>query len=526
MPEEPGLRAGLPLCVRVSNAFVCLAALLAPGSRRLEWRREWRAEIWHRWQFLRHTGEWNRAEKLRLLQNSLGAFMDAACLSGRLLASLLAPLAAPLAAPSDATRNRVRELARSPFSCLYVLFIPLLLIAALSSGLPATRELFTARSEVPGGSKLFYIVRHPFGSGGDRGLPADVVPAWAKHSRLLQGVAAFNVLRKPVSTSIVRNAEPLLVDTEPGFFDVMGVKPAVGHIPREASAVQGAIVLGHAAWLALTHADPAVLGSKLRIDGKGFGTDYRVVAVLPAGFRFVSRQPTVYLVRRPSSYGQVFVLARVKAGVNERKLDRELTQIAQNVCYYFLKAQLRYEFWNSALLLPLRMFGVAVLVASLIAAAVFRIRPKYLLAVWRPENRAAALRRGLFFMAKTTLALSAVFIGGLEWSRTQSAVLLASRDPGGGPVLLWLYILGAMGVLFWSVADQRARCRVCLRLLAFPVRIGCPGCLLLNWSGTELFCSEGHGVLHIPHLSASWDEASDRWISLDESWRDLFAHEK
>ena len=105
-------------------------------------------------------------------------------------------------------------------------------------------------------------------------------------------------------------------------------------------------------------------------------------------------------------------------------------------------------------------------------------------------------------------------------------MLLASRDPGGGPFLLWLYILGAMGVLFWAVADQRARCRVCLRLLAFPVRIGCPGCLLLDWSGTELFCSEGHGVLHVPHLSPSWDEASERWISLDDSWRDLFAHEK
>jgi hypothetical protein len=111
-------------------------------------------------------------------------------------------------------------------------------------------------------------------------------------------------------------------------------------------------------------------------------------------------------------------------------------------------------------------------------------------------------------------------------TRSESAILLASRDPGDGPFLVWLYVLGSMGVLFWAVADQRARCRVCLRLLAFPVRVGCPGCLLLDWSGTELFCSEGHGVLHVPHMAPSWDEEAERWISLDESWQGLFASQK
>lgn len=521
MPEESGLPIGQPLSVSVSNAFVSIAACLVPGRRRQEWKQEWRAEIWHRWQFLRHTGQWNRPEKLRLLRNSSGAFVDAVCLLGRFLASLLAPFAAPLATPSDGTRAHIRELARSPFSCLYVLAIPLLLIAMVSSGLPATRELLSARSNASTGGKLLFIWLHPYIGGGDKGVPSDLIPAWAGHSHLLEGVAEFNISRKSVSTAAVQDARPMLVAAEPKFFDVMGVKPAAGNIPQK-----DGIVLDHAAWLSLTHANPAVLGSKLHIAGKGFDTDYRVAAVLPAGFHFLSRQPTVYLVEHVPSSAQVLALARLKAGVNEVQLDRELTQIAQNICYYFLKSQLRYEFWNSALLLPLRMFGIAVLVCILVAAAVFRVRPKHLFTALQPENRAAATRRALFFTAKTTLALAVVFIGCLEWSRSESAVLLASRDPGGGPFLLWLYILGAMGVLFWAVADQRARCRVCLRLLAFPVRIGCPGCLLLDWSGTELFCSEGHGVLHVPHLSPSWDEASERWISLDDSWRDLFAHEK
>ncbi len=81
-------------------------------------------------------------------------------------------------------------------------------------------------------------------------------------------------------------------------------------------------------------------------------------------------------------------------------------------------------------------------------------------------------------------------------------------------------------MFFWSLADQRARCRVCLRLLCFPVRIGCPGCLLLDWSGTELLCTEGHGVLHIPHMAPSWDEEAEHWVALDESWSGLFANTK
>jgi hypothetical protein len=136
------------------------------------------------------------------------------------------------------------------------------------------------------------------------------------------------------------------------------------------------------------------------------------------------------------------------------------------------------------------------------------------------------LRRTGFFLGKTCLALAFVFTAGLEWSRSESSLLFASRDPASGPFLVWLYILGAMGVFSWGFADQRARCRICLRLLCFPVRIGCPGCLLLDWSGTELLCAQGHGVLHVPHLAASWEEEPEHWITLDDSWQELFAGTK
>jgi len=474
-------RARRPFAVALSDWIVGAAAVMTPKARRSDWKREWHAEIWHRWQFLWHTGAWDRREKLCLIRGTLGAFQDAAC----------------LLKAHEPFWQRLREGARSPFTCLGALGALLLLTAMLTGGLPSTRELLS------GQGNLQFIWMHPSSGGRDKGLPPDVVPAWASHSRKLSKIAAFQIGRP------AGEQQPLLVTVQPQFFDVVGVKPALGSIPRE-----GAIVLDYRAWASLTHANPKALGMPLKI-----GTaSYPVAAVLPRNFWILSRQPTAYLVEREIKSGLVFAVARAKPDVTWQQLDKELVQIAQDVTYYFLDSELRYGAWTSVLLTPLRLFGIALLLAGLMAPLVFRFRLR--------GFRIAAAQRSLFFAAKAALALAWVFVACLEVTRSESAILLASRDPGDGPFLVWLYVLGTMGVLFWAVADQRARCRVCLRSLAFPVRVGCPGCLLLDWSGTELFCSEGHGVLHVPHMAPSWDEEAERWISLDESWQGLFVSQK
>lgn len=469
-----------PFTVALSDWIVGVAAFLTPREQRSDWKREWRAEIWHRWQFLWHAGMWDRHEKLCLVRGTLGAFQDAAW----------------LLKAHESFGHGLREWARSPFTCLGALGILLLLTTVLTGGLPATRELLSARSG------LLFIWVHPSSGGRDKGLPPDLMPAWASHSHQLAKLAAFQIGRPA-------GDQPLLVTVQPEFFDVIGVKPAVGTIPKE-----GAVVLDYRAWRSVTRANPAAVGAPVRVGG----ATYRVAAVLPRNFWILSRQPTVYIVQRQITSGLVFAVARAKPGVTQRQLDKELVKIGQDVCFYLLDSQLRYAAWTSVLLTPLRLFGIAVALAGLMAPLVFRFRLR--------AFRLAAARRTLFFAAKATLALAWVFTACLELSRSESAILLASKDPGDGPLLVWLYVLGTMGVLFWAVADQRARCRVCLRLLAFPVRVGCPGCLLLDWSGTELFCSEGHGVLHVPHMAPSWDEEAERWISLDESWQGLFASGK
>jgi hypothetical protein len=242
---------------------------------------------------------------------------------------------------------------------------------------------------------------------------------------------------------------------------------------------------------------------------------------LPAGFQPLSRQAAVYLIQPSYSEQDAYAVMRVKSGVKQAALDKELTRIAEE--FYFLNGQIRFGYAQSAILAPVRSFFFAVLASVIMLLLVFRV--KWRLRVPTEQRRALAKRMG-FFLLKTSLGLLCVFTACLEWSRSSSAILFGNFDPASGPFLLWLYILGSMGVLFWSVVDQKTRCRQCLQLLAFPVRMGSPGSMLLDWSGIELCCTQGHGVLHVPHLAPSWAEESEHWIALDDSWQGIFGRDK
>jgi hypothetical protein len=76
--------------------------------------------------------------------------------------------------------------------------------------------------------------------------------------------------------------------------------------------------------------------------------------------------------------------------------------------------------------------------------------------------------------------------------------------------------------LRWVFTDQQRRCPVCLRLLTNPVRIGDPSHTFLEWYGAESMCSRGHGLLHVPEISASYS-GTQQWVNLDGSWKGLFS---
>jgi len=483
------------LWLLLCRSMLRVAGCLVPPSQREGWRQEWQSEIFHRHQFLLRAGCWSKREAFLLCRRCCGAFPDA-------LWHVTA---------QEQLRVKLRERIRSPLMCLASIVAAIVLLGILTRGLPAFQNLLRTGTD-GNNARLLFIWFHPSAGGGDEGIPPDAVTAWAARSKLLESVAPF-VVGHPHLKAAGVIAQPLLVRTQASFFRVLGTKPLLGVLPTKRG-----VVLTHSVWKSLYREDRRALGAEIQL-----GRDvYHVSAILPDSFSFLSRQPSVYLVQDFLSDAQVMVVGRIKQGVTEKSLDRELTRIAESACYYFFRAQLRFSFFREAAWIPCWIFVIAASASGLLVLLVSRVPLRRLLHVWRSNQRLAVIRRVAFFLSKVLLAFLFVFALALEWSRSESAILFGSRDPAAGPFLLWAYIVGTMGVLFWSVADQRARCRVCLRLLCFPVRVGCPGCLLLNWSGTELFCPEGHGLMHVPDLAPSWDEEAERWISLDDSWKSLF----
>ena len=504
---------GIPFVVKLCQAMIGLAAYLVPSSMRADWKREWRAEIWHQWQFFFHAQEWNGQEIIRLLRTGGRAFSDAAwhCRSY-----------------PELDKQR-REWIRSPWTTLGALLAGLLLIACLTSGFSATRLLATGASKQE--AQQVFLWMHSLLGARDRGLPADVVPAWAKDSKLLQAVAPFNIDRRQVEFPALGGLNPLVIDAEPSIFSVLRAHPMIGEFPKagasaalgKASSNSRALVIDYGTWKAAAKNGRQVIGSRMRVGAEWLP----VAAVLPKQFYFLSRHPLVLLVHQSMNSSRVMVVARAKPNITRTQLYRELIKIAEDSCYYFfLAGQLRVEYLSHAMWAPVQFFGVAIFVAVLMAIFVCNVRFRNMRRSWTAAHRAATMRRIGYFFAKASLAFLLILLVGLEWSRPESSILFASKDAASGLFLVWFFIVGAMGVLFWSIADQRARCKECLRLLCSPVRIGSPGCLLLNWAGTELMCSEGHGVLHVPELASAWDADAEQWITLDESWRDLFAHSK
>jgi hypothetical protein len=126
------------------------------------------------------------------------------------------------------------------------------------------------------------------------------------------------------------------------------------------------------------------------------------------------------------------------------------------------------------------------------------------------------LSRAAFFAAKTFLLLLAV----LESTSACSIIMIGGTDLLAEPLSTWLFLIGSMAALSWSIHDQRMR----LHRLGLAAHVGAPGSLLLNWSGAELVCVSGHGMLHVPEMPSCWRDA-ERWTALDRSWRELFVHD-
>ncbi len=125
-----------------------------------------------------------------------------------------------------------------------------------------------------------------------------------------------------------------------------------------------------------------------------------------------------------------------------------------------------------------------------------------------------------FLLLKTAVLLLPLVLVWILFVDPEVQKYLSALAGWSLPVFFWLYTLAAWGLTFWSLNDQRNRCRTCLHHLRMPVNRGSYSSLVIDRPAVESICIFGHGTLYVPgtHLldldSVNWTVNQEMWTQL------------
>jgi hypothetical protein len=352
---------------------------------------------------------------------------------------------------------------QSPWECLAVLSIAAAVSLFVALHTPRVREVFFPP---PYATNL-----------------ASIHDVSVAEYRALAGGSAFSgvAFYRPIYGPLGQSRDNFLVSlASRNLFEILGVTVAAATAPGV-----NALIVTDSAWRRRFDHDPHVIGRRLEIAGQ----PSQVTAIVSDRLWRLPGYPDAWLLLDDTSLHpdlRGVALARaVGAGSSQPEVPVQ-------------------QFHPVLLVLLLLAAGCAVLpaVTSLSLGEYPANRQRF--------SRATTMRRWLFLAAKITLVLPISLFGALDFI----SILAVSLQGQGA-------ILGIVLGLRWALVDQRRRCPICLRVLTHPTRIGQASHTFLELWGTELICTRGHGLLHVPELSNGY--TTQRWQHLDSSWSSLFS---
>jgi hypothetical protein len=485
-------RRGIELYL-LARCLIRAAALIVPPRSRVDWQREWMGELHYAQRTL-----WGEGREVgpgsRLIGFALGAFQDAAWHRTHTWSG-------------EHIKWTVARTTESPPFCLFAIGMILALITVTSGFLPRTRAALL-RLPYTDPDRIATVTQGDTTLAVRSGIRDEWVRWWRTDSHLIEGAATYFWSEKTVDRRSTRVAT-----VSPDFFPLLGARTVEGR--RFASdsfeSCSDCVVLSYDFWRKAYGGK----ASNVVMDGRRF----RVIAVLNKEFWFLTGRIAVWEIGRDAvnRNAKTGVVIRLRPDVTDAQARAELVSIVQAqgvnpwsslIVISSLSTRVRAVFGSFALALIL---GIGTILPA--------VRVNF--APWS----ARGIVRALFFCSKTGLLLVAVLLAGLEFTRAPSITMLGGTDLATEPLSTWLFLLGCMGTLTWSIYDQRHRCRVCLRRFGLEAQVGCPGCVFLSWAGTEMVCLEGHGMLWVPERVSSW-QRPDQWMSLDDSLAELFTQDR
>lgn len=480
-----------------------IASLLVPKSQRKAWYNERYTQAWHWIHFLHESRRLNVATRLEVAKHLCRAFADA------------------LWHRFDRAKvlKWMQEGPTTPRFCLAALG-SLLLFVVVATGFAPTIRSSLARLPYRDPDHLAYLsLTNNFIH-----IHSDSIflaaSRWAAQSKTAEAVSAY-AWEPATIAAPSRVIEVVSARVSPDFFDTLGISAGKGtlfHAGDEKNCV-GCIIISHDLWQHGFYHDPAIIGKQVLFQGN----TSTVVGVLPSQFRFVSPEISVWTVAESradafTTVARTGTVLRLRPDATLGQASSEFSKLVGSVSQIDLtsiKARVRQDADIYVLFTMLAFLGSLVLLA-------------YRLVNWSgPKVHLSgreSVRWWMFFAAKTVLLLANCFVISLEVTRRVFLVFSGVVPTFVGPVCTWLFLVTTVLALTWSLRDQCRRCRLCFKRLGHAASVGAPAYLLLDWGGTELVCPQGHGMLHVPEMQASWMEV-DHWTPLDDSWKPLFESE-
>jgi len=461
--------------------MLAAASRLVPHEIRADWRREWEAEVW--WWINSQPNAHSPGARMRLLAHCRGSFADARCLRSE----------------EQSAPGRVSAWLRTPGACMAALGLSLALVVAASGGLRHTREAFGA-VPFPGGDRLAILSQTGPFMGWRAGIPTARVDYWNARSKDLDGIAIFISSRGNVAMN-GWSASAHTASVGPRFFSVLGVRAAMGRVftQEDAGRCADCAVVSYDLW-------QRSAGRAISFNGRSL----RVIGALPRGFRFPDFEPALWTLADPQSSVLAVAICRLKADVTPEAAQAELRALIARA-----GGGIKGTSGAWVTVTPL---------GTLAAGPIKTLIPAWLglvlaAALFALAGRRQGFRYRVFWAAKAALSLTVLLFAGIEFSGLLLGAKPGDALLGAGAFSLWLTLAAPGFALWWSWADQRTRCRICLARLAMPAPMGYGARMLFETSGTELLCPKGHGRLMVSEGAAPHSE----WAPLDATWQELFA---
>jgi hypothetical protein len=266
-------------------------------------------------------------------------------------------------------------------------------------------------------------------------------------------------------------------------------------------------------WKSELRGNPAAIGQSYEIGGRLM----RLSGILPHSFSFLSAPISVWIAAAPeppvpaSRWWLALrgAIARLRPGVSQEAAGKELRELLVRASLARRNFLVQATPIADLVYRPAWSYGFDLLLSSsgvLLWALFHMLRDRRRGASWKMTRHFWG-----FFIAKTMLPLIALFLFVFEFGGVTRLSFTGGIRPATGPLGVWFYYSAIVILLIWAWRDQPGRCRVCLHHMRQPMRIGVPGQMLLDTTGQEVMCPQGHGSVYTSE-SVLGADLSDRWM--------------